>query len=170
MSSTITGESNDKAFNRHSPRRPVHGSQRELFPIRAAFEFPSISSTADAWGNVQGVNGKVYLAKGDKGGPYAKASELFCAGLAELVGLQCPENAILQIDSGELLFGSEMIQGVAGKVETSRILSAGCDPNSVGHIPGLQYFLSTVFAFDMFVHNVDRHDQNFLTFIFHGTR
>jgi hypothetical protein len=59
------------------------------------------------------------------------------------------------------VFGSRKIQGVASKVETSRLLISRAGANSVP-VPGLCAALSEIYAVDMFLGNVDRHDENFV--------
>jgi hypothetical protein len=143
--------------------------QRELFPLDTTIEFPG-ATTAESSGKAKCANDKVYYLKGDRGGSLARASEMFCVGLAEAVGLQCPPSEIIRVANGDWLFGSEEIVGVAEKTETSRILMSKADDASVAAGLGLQRFLSSAFAFDMMIHNVDRHDQNFLSVTIHGTR
>jgi hypothetical protein len=153
-----------------SSAKPIVDRQTELFPIPSVLEFPGVTNTADAWGKVIVANGKSYVVKGEKGTPNARASEMFCADLAEIVGLKCPPHAIIQMTNGDLLFGSEEIVGVADQTETTRILTTLTNSPSAKTIIGLRGLLSSVYAFDLFIHNVDRHDQNFLSLEFHGSR
>ncbi|EOZ4983041.1 hypothetical protein ACQRUM_000553 [Proteus mirabilis] len=87
------------------------------------------------------------------------ASEWFCTCLAELCGIATPVCKILKcLSNGEYVFGSR-IELAAWKtglndVQWINILSSAND--------GLKRQMWAIYAFDQFVHNVDRHFNNYL--------
>jgi hypothetical protein len=138
-------------------------TQTEMFPVRAVLEFPDESKTADIWGTAVGSDGHTYFVKGERGGPVARASEWIVAKLAHAVSLPCPQVAIVQMQNDELLFGSRKIGGDADKVVTAELLSTRTVDEVRHQAPGLQQFLSSAYAFDLFVLNYDRHEENFVS-------
>ena len=130
--------------------------QHDLFPISTVAEFPDSLPTADAWGTVLGVDGHSYVAKLDKGGRGVRASEWMGTHIAESANVPCPTPKIVELQNGELAFGSRRIAGAQEEAITAEILTRGVS------VPGLTASLSSVFALDLFLNNVDRHDRNFL--------
>lgn len=139
------------------------GGQPELFPLRSAVEFPNTVNGADVWGRVIAEDGRVYIVKGTKAGPLVPACEWVGTLVAEALSLTCARPKVIQLQSGELLFGSPGISGVANQVETTRLLTSISEPPAGIPIPGLRAALSEIYALDMFLNNLDRHDQNFVT-------
>ena len=82
--------------------------------------------------------------------------EWFCTRLAETVGIACPSPHVLQLQSGDLIFGSRWEGGVAKDPWWDMIARGDID------IADFAPVLSRIFAFDCFVHNDDRHLKNYL--------
>ena len=70
--------------------------------------------------------------------------------------MPCPTPKIVELQNGEFAFGSRRIAGAQEEAITAEILTRGVS------VPGLTASLSSVFALDLFLNNVDRHDRNFL--------
>lgn len=136
--------------------------QAELFPLRAIVEFPNAVTGADVWGEVIAEDNHHYVVKGEKGTEYVRASEWIGTQLADALELPCAAPKLILLQSNELLFGSRKIQSVASKIETTRLLTTFETPPHGLHVPGLRAALSEIYAVDMFIGNVDRHDQNFI--------
>lgn len=101
-----------------------------------------------------------YAIKDTHTHPLVPHSEWFCTRLAGLVGIAGPECAVLEMPDGTLVFGSRWEGGT---------LPGGPQPAWIarvknGDIPldGLRTPLTRIYAFDLFIHNPDRHGGNFL--------
>ena len=138
--------------------------QQELmmFPVKAINEYPSRHQTADALGEVEGEDGFFYHVKGDQSGRFVCASEWLCTNLAEEIGIGAPTPALIEMLDGRLVFGSRRISGVADQVTTELFLTTS---SLVTQLPkaGLCRILSQIYAFDLFINNVDRHFGNYLS-------
>lgn len=152
------------------PFSPV-GRQAELLPLTTLTEMPDTTGTADAWGRVEASDSQLYLVKTDeRGGKGIRASEWVGTHLAEELNMPCPTPKIIQLADGKLCFGSRIISGIADAAKTSQILTSVTAGLGAIPIPGLQALLSALYAFDMFINNVDRHDENYLSVDDRGTR
>ncbi|WP_158673614.1 HipA family kinase [Bosea sp. FBZP-16] len=145
--------------------------QYVLFPLRAVVEFPKSKPTADALGEVEADDGHRYYIKGDAHGAPVKASEWICTNLAEAVGISAPSPALVELSTGEVVFGSRRVGGVAADVLTQGYLLRNPAPN-IGAPPtvGLQRVLSAIYIFDLFLFNDDRHLGNYLSYDDNGTQ
>lgn len=145
--------------------------QEELFALQARVELPDVGNTADAWGRVEASDSHSYLVKtDDRGGPGIRASEWVATRLAEELNMACPTPKIIQLSDGQLGFGSRIIGGLADAAITTQILTSATIGTGTNNYPGLQALLSSLYAFDMFVNNVDRHDENYISIDDRGTR
>ena len=143
--------------------------QRELFPLSTILEFPN-APTADSWGEVIAEDNERYTVKGNKGGPYVRVAEWMSTKIAERVKIQCATPRIIKIDDGELLFGSRHITGKNDDAVTAEILTSISHGIARTPIPGLTSWISSLCALDMFLNNVDRHENNYISIDVHGTR
>lgn len=137
----------------------LEGSQQELFPLTTLSESLG-AETLESAGMVLASDNNWYHIKDDKNGFPARASEFLCGGILRELGVLCPQYRIIQMQSGDLLFGSKKVSGIAEATETAAMLRSA--PDYPTQFPGLCSFLSSLFAFDRFMHNVDRHSGNFL--------
>ena len=145
-------------------------SQATLFHRRVLTEYPPTRQTADALGEVEADDLHRYYIKDDHNGRSTRASEWLGSKLCETVGFAAPTPMILQRLNGDLVFGSRRIIGAADAAETQAILKSPTLSNSGPGAPGLTMFLSGLYAFDMFLFNVDRHFGNYLSIDDGGTR
>jgi len=102
-----------------------------------------------------------YYIKGDCQGSPTRASEWIGTLVADYIGITAPPPVVIQRLNGDLVFGSRRLAGVADDVITQNYLmnSANLEPNS----SSLTGILSSIYAFDLFINNVDRHFGNYLT-------
>jgi hypothetical protein len=105
-----------------------------------------------------------YAIKNAVANPLVPHAEWFCTHLAELVGIACPDCQIIQMPDGSLVFGSRWEGGILANHPTTMIPPTWVQMVHGGAIPiaGLRPALSRIYAFDHFVHNIDRHSWNFL--------
>lgn len=147
----------------HTKAQPLElATQGEFFPLRTSIELPGSVQGADAWGLVTAHDTHDYVVKRTLGGASVPACELICTQLAEALNVACPSFKIIELNCGELAFGSRVISHISDKIRTTEILTtlsvfSGTTPR------GLTHYLSEVYALDMFIGNVDRHDHNFIT-------
>lgn len=151
---------------------PIHSVERQadLFPLTTQIEFPDVTGTADAWGRVEASDSHIYVVKTDERGLWVRASEWVGTRLAEEMNMPCPTPKIIQLSDGQLGFGSRVITGTSDAAKTTQILTSVTVGTGVTPIPGLKALLSSLFAFDMFINNIDRHDENYLSVDDRGTR
>lgn len=157
----------ETTLQRHMPLE----LQPDLFPLRTQIEYTNSTTTADAICRVQAADSHDYIVKSDdRGGQGVCASEWLGTHLAEELNMPCPTPKVVQMNDGELCFGSRIITGTADNAVTTAILTSVSVGTGAGPILGLSALLSALYAFDMFIHNVDRHDQNYLSVDDRGTR
>lgn len=137
----------------------------QLFPRRALLHFPPPTPTADSIGEVEASDHVRYVVKRDPPGRLVCASEWLCTQLAEAVGLVAPATAVIEMDTGELVFGSRKLPGIADTARTvNYLLQSPVDPTQPvpPAAPTLATHLSEIYAFDMALNNEDRHLGNYL--------
>lgn len=146
--------------------------QQELMmlPLPAVNEYPARQQTADSAGEVEAADGMRYHVKGDQGGKAVCASEWLCTKIAEEVGIAGPNPSLIQMLDGRLLFGSRRLSGVADQAVTTSFLMTPTQTNIPTPVSGLCRVLSNIYAFDMFIFNVDRHLGNYLSVEDSGVR
>ncbi|MBB3565985.1 HipA family kinase [Rhizobium sp. BK491] len=144
--------------------------QGDFFALRSVVEYPGYYPTGDAWGRVRATDTHDYVVKGTKGGPHVPACELIATKLAETVNIPCPTAKIIELANGDLVFGSRVISGLADQLQTTTLLTTPTLDRPEARIAGMASLLSEVYAFDMLINNVDRHDQNYLSIDDNGTR
>ncbi len=151
---------------------PPSGTPLQLgfFPRKVLSVLPRAEETADYLGEVEADDGHHYYLKSDTAGRPIRASEWLGTFLAEIVGIAAPSCTIVQLLTGELVFGSRRINGVADRVTTWSCLTQPSLTNAPDRIIGLQAILSSIYAFDLFVFNDDRHFGNYLSVDDNGVR
>jgi hypothetical protein len=142
-----------------------------MFIRRTLVEYPKQKHTADALGEVEADDGHRYYVKDDSNGVPTRASEWICSQMAEAVGIATPAAMPIALQSGRSVFGSRRIAGVADDALTAAHLTQSTIGNvaSISSI-GLKTVLSSIYAFDMFFYNDDRHLGNYLSVDDNGTR
>lgn len=164
---TSTDQNTDGRVSGDKPedRIPVEATfQRTLLPIEVITTHTANLGSADLKVIVEGRDGKHYAVKTLADGKgKVPASELFCYELAYRVVLPTPSYSFITMPTGELAFGSVWEGGV---VNGSKQIAYPAFVDSVlkGVIPvaNLKRFFSRLYAFDLFVNNVDRHWGNYL--------
>ncbi len=144
--------------------------QLPLFARKATIEFPQQKASADSLGEAEADDQNRYYIKGDAHGRPVRASEWICTHIAEEVHIGAPAPMVIERLNGDVVFGSRRIAGVADSVVTTAFLTSQTMSNGQSSAPGLQAILSSIYAFDMFVFNDDRHFGNYLTIDDNGTR
>lgn len=88
--------------------------------------------------------------------PGAPAAELICDSLAALCGVATAQFDIVELPDGTIAFGSVWEGSALDQQQAIQVLMG----RAVGHQVGPN--LSRIYAFDLLVHNVDRHLGNYL--------
>ena len=134
--------------------------QKELLPIDAYQIHKNTQGTADLQVIVTASNNKDYAVKMvTDGNGYIPATELFCYELARLVDVPTPSYDLITMRDGTLAFGSVWEGGVHHISEANQIMDILTGKIAVRD---LNLFLSRVYAFDLFINNLDRHFGNYL--------
>lgn len=149
---------------------PAVARQTPLFARKAIVELPLRQNSADALGEVEADDQHYYYVKSDAHGQPVRASEWICTHLAEDVHIGAPAPMVIELRNGNVVFGSRRIAQVSDLLTTANYLTTPTLTNAGTATNGLQNILSSIFAFDLFVNNVDRHFGNYLTVEDHGVR
>jgi hypothetical protein len=130
--------------------------QTNAFPVQIIQEDPANLGTADADRFGDGEDGLQYCIKTCAKTPRAPAAEYICNSLAAICALPVAGFEIVKLLDGTLAFGSTW--------ESSALHLADLNALLTGNLPGRQIAptISRIYAFDLFVHNVDRHARNYL--------
>lgn len=129
-------------------------------PLRAIQVDPPKLGTADCAFIARCDDNLDYAIKDTHTNVLVPHSEWFCTQLAELLGIACPPPRVVQMPDGSLVFGSRWEGGVIAPkpapqwwelVQQDQIKLDAIEP-----------ILTRLYAFDHFVHNIDRHAGNFL--------
>ena len=127
-----------------------------LFPVRIVSLEPANLRSADCHHIGRGADGIDYAVKRVADHPRIPASEFICGCLAQRCSIATPPFEIGELPDGEKVFASRWEDGALSPERTEELLD-GNAPND-----GLKERLSSIYAFDIFVHNVDRHFRNYL--------
>jgi len=134
-----------------------------LFPIRVkrvwgklpgsqAVTFPDFATCEDGLDYALKLDGTAHT--------HVRASEYVCCRLAEIVGLPLPNFRVVEHLNGDLVFASQIFgdirQNAADQAGLLRFLTKNSPP------PEIVTQMSRVYAFDLFVNNIDRHINNFM--------
>lgn len=142
----------------------VAGYQRQLLPLDVITTFNSQMGSADLKVIVEARDGKHYAVKTTAdGNGKVPASELFCYELAYRVLIPTPSYAFINMPNEGVSFGSSWEGGVVNGDKNINYIGFIQDVlTGKKKIPNLQVFFSRLYAFDLFVNNVDRHWGNYL--------
>lgn len=137
-------------------RQPLDGvDSLRFFPVNIVFVDPK-GLGADALGYCHADDGFDYIVKDDEQGRSIPHNEWFCTSLAEQVGIASAHCAVLRQLDGTYVFGSRYV-GDAIREPLADYLSATTPDRAE-----ISIILSRILAFDHFVHNGDRHLDNFI--------
>lgn len=145
-------------------------SQKQLFCRKAITVYPQKEHSADSLGEVDGDDLHRYYIKGDAHGKLVRASEWLSTNISEAIGIGAPTPAPIELPNGEIVFGSRRIANVSDSVITQNYLVQPSAANLGNPVSGLKGILSSIYTFDMFIHNEDRHFGNYLSVDDNGTR
>lgn len=146
-------------------RLPVEASfQKTLMPLDVITTYTSDQNSADLKFIVEARDGKHYAVKTlQDGNGKVPASELFCYELAYRVIIATPPYSLISLPNGDLAFGSAWEGGVVnGRKDINyQAFIHGVLDGSI-QVSRLDTFFSRLYAFDLFVNNLDRHWGNYL--------
>jgi hypothetical protein len=126
-------------------------------PLKVKVTYPSNLGSADLKTIVQATNKKHYAIKEvSDGNGFVPVTEIFCYELAKELDIPTPNYQIIEMPNGTLAFGSEWEGGIFPSNFISDILLNKIKVND------FNIFVSELYAFDIFVNNVDRHFGNYI--------
>jgi hypothetical protein len=151
----------EKASKTLSMAKTYHVSyQTELLPIDALQIHCNNQGSADLQVIVTGSNNKDYAVKTIQDGRgFVPATELFCYELAKLINIPTPNYDLITMRDGSFAFGSTWEGGVSPIKDINQVIAILTGKTI---IRDLNLFLSRVYAFDLFINNIDRHFGNYL--------
>lgn len=127
-----------------------------MVPLKIVWRDPEGLGTADSAGVCRCDDSCEYVLKDGRENALVPHSEWLCTKLAESVGIACPPCAIIETDDGVFAFGSRWEGGLARDPWYEMLRRKELDQEI------LSPTLSKIFAFDHFIHNDDRHLNNYL--------
>ncbi|WP_157831679.1 HipA family kinase [Pseudomonas sp. YY-1] len=134
--------------------------QKRLFPIEIIASYPNNQGSADLGMIGSGRDGRDYAIKTTKDGRgHVPASEAFSYELARRLLIPTPPYEFVSLPGGEIAFGSVWEGGVRKLSDQTQILQLLQGNPKVN---GIKRFFSRVYAFDIFINNVDRHFGNYI--------
>ncbi|KAA5834858.1 HipA domain-containing protein [Pseudomonas chlororaphis] len=134
--------------------------QQNLVRLNVEEVYPQRTGTAHAGGFCRCDDGLDYAYKAaEHSAPFVPATEWLCTQLAQASRIQTPPIEIIYTENGSPWFGSR-IEG--GKLDEDECLLALQSGEMADRIIGLSERLSSIYALDLFVNNIDRHGKNYL--------
>lgn len=127
-----------------------------LFPLKIISMNPANLGSADCHWVGEGDDGIDYVLKRVGDGKRIPASEWICSSLAEACGIAVPPFEVAELPDNEKVFASRWEDGAIPQEQTRWILLGNASVKDLGKR------LSAIYAFDLFVHNVDRHFKNYM--------
>jgi len=124
-------------------------------PVKARRCGPANFGTADCSQVCRCDDGSDYAVKDDSHNALVPHSEWFCTHLGEAVGLASPPCKVVDVN-GKLCFGSRWESGHNAQDWWLRV-----QPGST-NFASIAPTLSRIYAFDLFVNNIDRHAKNYI--------
>lgn len=142
------------------PDRP---QQLGLIPVKAVWCSPANLGTADLKNICKCDDGSEYAIKETEIDPTNRSrkirtahNEYFCYRLAQNVGIASPSYHFVEMPDGSLAFGSRWEGGSQPFQWWDQVASGAIRRADIAPV------LARIYAFDLFVHNVDRHAGNLL--------
>lgn len=137
----------------------VRPSQVELYPLEITATLPRNPTSACLTAWVVAEDGQYYCIKDQSRDPLLPCSEWVCSRLAQACHIAVPEFKRLRTERGLYVFGSRQESGVVEQLDAPTFLKA---LKGEFEVDGLASRLSAFYAFDIFIHNTDRHFGNYL--------
>lgn len=142
----------------------MHGTT-EMLPVQIYTLIPKPDETADCATYGVGSDSNKYAVKqidDNPNYPFAPFDELFCYELARYCSIAVPQYRIIEMPDSSLAFGSMWEGGVINNGLNTALLNCLNGDESKIERDLLVRQLSAIYAFDLFVHNEDRHAGNYL--------
>jgi len=139
--------------------------QLTLAPIPVVNLMPKHDQSADCQTYCEASDGHQYAVKQTTDSsvfPFTPFDELFCYDLAKLCGIAVPQYNLLTMPDGSVAFGSVWEASVVANGFASVFNDVMGGGNTFISKQKFIERLSAVYAFDLFVHNEDRHFGNYL--------
>jgi len=134
--------------------------QQNLVKLNVEYVYPQSTGTYHAGGFCKCDDGLDYAFKQvAPGAEFVPATEWLCGHLSNTCRIHTPPMEILQGLDGRMWFGSRIEGGMQEADQYVMELASG---ELIKRIPSLPERLSAIYAFDMFVNNIDRHAKNYL--------
>lgn len=134
--------------------------QQSLVKVNVEEVYPQKTSTAHAGGFCRCDDGMDYAYKASHPDHrHVPAAEWLCTSLAQACRIATPPFEIIFSENGEPWFGSRIEGGKLDEDDCLLALQAG---EMGGKISNLKERLSSIFALDLFLNNIDRHGKNYL--------
>lgn len=130
--------------------------QLTAFPVPLISVDPANLGTVDAALFGTADTGIEYCVKTVAKTPQVPGAEFICYSLAESCGLAVPQFDIVELPDGTLAFGSVWDGSAADQQKSFAVLRGQSKGKEIART------LSRIYAFDLFVHNTDRHLNNYL--------
>lgn len=127
----------------------------QQLPVRAKRADPANLGTADCALICHCDDGSDYAVKDATSGQYVAHSEWFCKHLGDRVGIASPECRLVEVN-GSAAFGSRWESGHDPSNWWLRVRNGEIDKDRIAPT------ISRIFAFDLFVNNIDRHAANYI--------
>lgn len=143
-------------------RNRATGSDRQLFPVRLRTrEIPPNGAHIEFV--TRADDGNLYFCKSDKGGLPVRMREALFSLLAGEIALTTPDFRIVEDEStGETFFGSRHMPSTATEFARKRFLRTERKDELGRRLGFPSRWLSQLYAFDLFVGNVDRSADNII--------
>lgn len=134
-------------------------SEPMLIPHRITTKFDPPNGADISFVALSG--GRSLFCKEDKDGRPIRAAEMLSTRLAGEVGILTPDCTVVEDDDGGTYFGSIGIRSLAGTLEVQTHLTTAAIDELGGPEPWLGRYISSLYAFDLFLANPDRSMTNF---------
>jgi hypothetical protein len=80
-----------------------------------------------------------------------------------MIGIPVPPFCTIRAQNGDILFGSRKLDDVSDSLETALFLREPSSNELGVLVCGLRELLSSIYVFDLFLQNVDRHLENYIS-------
>lgn len=133
--------------------------------LRSIREEPAELGSADAGRICKCEDGSEYVIKdgvSKNSTPEVPHCEWFCSELGEAIQIAIPRHKIIRLLDGSHVFGSHIVGGLINPDKDHAGYWFDLVRDGIIDFENATCVLSRIYAFDHFIHNVDRHKGNFL--------
>lgn len=136
-------------------------TQLEVIPLRIVEYRPARTNpTMHVMGRALGEDGSYYVVKSGAKEELVSATEWICNSLADSLNLPVASPKVLQGADGVRIYGTKEISPRLPEIEAARVL-LGKAGNDI-FTPEMANILSSTYALDLVIGNIDRHQDNFI--------